>query len=118
MKRLFAILLCLCLAAAMFTACAQDTPNPPDDSSKNDTTTPGSGSTTAPAGDDPPPASGDDNKNNTDALKAALKAARLPPFSSISVRSFRPRNPCALLTYSACPRTTAPAEPAPSAALR
>lgn len=85
MKRLFAILLCLCLAAAMFTACAQDTPNPPDDSSKSDTTTPGSGSTTAPAGDDTTPASGDDNKNNNDALKAALKAAFLKSADEVTV---------------------------------
>lgn len=77
MKKLFAMLLCLCILAGAFTACAGNDPDLPDSSTSSTGTSGADVVTTAPSGED-------DTKNN-DALKAALKAEFLKAADEVIV---------------------------------
>lgn len=77
MKKLFAMLLCLCILAGAFTACAGNDPDLPDSSTSSTSTSGADVVTTAPSGED-------DTKNN-DALKAALKAEFLKAADEVIV---------------------------------
>ena len=76
MKKIFALLLCLCLMAGTLTACAVNGPDSTD-------TTATDGTTAAGGDDATTAASGDDSK--TDALKAALKAEFLKAADEVTV---------------------------------
>lgn len=76
MKKISALLLCLCLMAGTLTACAVNGPDSPD-------TTAADGTTAAGGDDATTAASGDDSK--TDALKAALKAEFLKAADEVTV---------------------------------
>ena len=67
MKKIFALLLCLCLMAGALTACAVKDPDSPD-------TTAAVGTTAAAGGDDDTTAASGEDDSKTEALKAALKA--------------------------------------------
>ena len=77
MKKIFALLLCLCLMAGALTACAVKDPDSPD-------TTAAVGTTAAAGGDDDTTASGEDD-SKTEALKAALKAEFLKAADEVTV---------------------------------
>ena len=76
MKKIFALLLCLCLMAGTLTACAVNGPDSSDTTAADGTTAAGGDNATTAA-------SGDDSK--TDALKAALKAEFLKAADEVTV---------------------------------
>lgn len=78
MKKIFALLLCLCLMAGALTACAVKDPDSPD-------TTVAAGTTAAAGGDDDTTATSGEDDSKTEALKAALKAEFLKAADEVTV---------------------------------
>ncbi len=75
MKKLFAMLLCFCLLAGVFTACAGQNPDSSDNTSGADTS----------AADESQTTPSDDGKKDNDALKAAFKAEFLKAADEVTV---------------------------------